>query len=73
MFETKKTRQFRRKYYECTQRIRELEEIICPHESHEFVIKQINFEPMDGYGNEIKRTRLMCEKCNKVQIETEVV
>lgn len=72
VFETKKTRMLRRKYYDCTTRIRELENIICPNESHEYEVKQINYEPMDAYGNGIRTTRKVCAKCLKVEIITEL-
>lgn len=72
VFETKKTRMLRRKCYDCMARIRELENIICPHESHEYKVTQINYIPIDGNGNDKRTTRKICVKCLKVEIITEL-
>lgn len=47
-------------------RIKELENILCPAEQHDYAVAVQQFKPLDGYGTELVWKRKVCRRCLKV-------
>ena len=44
-------------------RIKELENILCPGELHDWQLVSERFDVIDGYGSLINRRRYVCKRC----------
>ena len=51
-----------------TYRVNELEEILCPCESHDWQLLEKDIEPIDAFSY-IKKCRYKCSKCKKEKTE----
>lgn len=60
---------FSSRTYEATlkARIKELENILCPAEQHDFVLVDETMHVIDGRGSTIFSRRYVCKKCLKVK------
>lgn len=60
---------FSSRTYEATlkARIKELENIICSAEQHDFVLVDETMHVIDGHGSTIFSRRYVCKKCLKVK------
>lgn len=50
---------------EQSSRIRELEELLCPYESHQWVYQGYHFEGGSGNGDETSINHYICKRCRK--------
>lgn len=67
----------KKRYYENREtllkcRIKELENIICPAEQHDFVVVDEKMDIIDGYGSAVYHRRYVCKRCLKAVEKTEV-
>lgn len=54
-------------------RIKELENIICPAEQHDFVMASETMHIIDGYGTTIYDRRYVCKRCLKQMNKTDYI
>ena len=57
----------------CHARIKELENIICPAEQHDFVMASETMHIIDGYGTTIYDRRYVCKRCLKQMNKTDCI
>lgn len=67
-FKTK--RKYREENLQLLNRIKELEQLLCPAEQHDFV-KVDRTTYVVGYGSELHDDRYVCKRCLKTKIEVE--
>ena len=54
-------------------RIKELENIICPAEQHDYVMASEEMHIIDGHGTVIYDRRYVCKRCLKQMYKTEYI
>lgn len=52
-------------------RIKELENIICPAEQHDYALVDETMHVVDGYGTTVFSRRSVCKRCLKVKERNE--
>lgn len=48
-------------------RIKELENILCPAEQHDFALVDKTVHVIDGYGTTVSSCRYVCKRCLKAK------
>ena len=54
-------------------RIKELENIICPAEQHDYAVVDEKMDVIDGYGSTVFHRRYVCKKCLKAVEKTDFI
>lgn len=57
----------------CAARIKELENIICPAEQHDYAVAEEKMDVIDGHGTTLFHRRYVCKRCLKKVISADFV
>lgn len=68
MLKTK--RQYQMEIVQLQNRIKELEQLLCPAEQHDFVKVHRTTHIIDAYGSALHDDKYVCKRCLKAKIET---